>query len=272
MRSKSTIFRRFLALGAAITLFSPASSWAANSAGKKAQPAGGKAAAASKKKASPAAAVRNKRLPWTTLQTAFQRAQLRERLLQQQILRLQRALKREKDTAKQKKIKKRLQKLTQQFKSLSVAMDVIFAAGPWGRQYVYNPVDSSVYLRIGRLPLLFARAVNVRDRLAKYIGEQQALKEAEKDKKKQEKIQKQVDAASRQWRVLTAALQVVFGIVPQRSYQYDPKSSMLYLMVSDQEIKKLQSQLKALQKKRQTGKQSKPANSATAPAKKKTGR
>jgi len=194
--------------------------------------------------------VRNKRLPWTTLRNAFYRTQLKQQRLLQQIVRLQRALKAAKDSDKQKKIKEQLARVQKSFQSLSIAMDVLFAAVPLGRKYVYNPVDSNVYLRIGTLQGVFARAVRVRDGLAQYMGEQQALKDAEKDKKKQEDIQKRIDVASRQWRVIAAALQVVFGIVPQRSYQYDPKSSTLYLMVSDEEVKKLKEQMKQLQEKR----------------------
>ena len=193
---------------------------------------------------------RDKLIKWTKLETAFMQTQLKEQKLINFILQQRRKLNATKDAKEQEKIQKGIDKATNQLKILSGGMNILFAAQPLARNYVYNPVNSNVYMQIGSLQRVFSRAIAVRDRLAQFIGEQQALKDAEKDAKKKEEIDKKIKNGTIQYRRVAAALQVVFGVVPRRSYQYDPKSSTLYLKVSDSEIAKLKEQLKALQDKR----------------------
>ncbi|NOY82265.1 MAG: hypothetical protein GXP31_14800 [Kiritimatiellaeota bacterium] len=207
------------------------------------------AKAGAPKKAAPSEK-RDKLLKWTTLESAFVQTQRKERRLLTFIVQQKRKLNGIKDDKQKQKVQQGIDKATKQLQALSAAMNVLFAAQPIARNYVYNPVNSNVYLQVGSLQRVFARAIRVRDRLAQFIGEQQALKEAEKDTKKKEDIDKKIQNATRQYRIVAAALQVVFGVVPQRSYQYDPKSSTLYLKVSDSEIAKLREQVKTLQDKR----------------------
>lgn len=236
---------------------------AAKAAADKPEPVVAKKAPAAK------AEKRDKLIKWTKLETAFVQTQRKERRLINIIVQQKRKLNATKDAEEQKKLQQNIDKATNQLQILSGAMNILFAAQPLARTYAYNPVNSNVYLQIGSLQRIFARAISVRDRLAQFIGEQQALKDAEKDAKKKADIDKKIQTGTLQYRRVAAALQVVFGVVPQRSYQYDPKSSTLYLKVSESELTKLQQQLKALQdKKAAAGKAKKDAPPATSAKKK----
>jgi len=190
--------------------------------------------------------VKDKLIKLTTLEQAFGRADRDRKILAQQIVQEQAKLKAATTDADKEKINKDLDEAKKKFQTISIAMEIVFGIGN-RRDYEYNDVKSTVYLRVGTVEECFARSVQIRDALKKFVIEQKALKDAEKDKAKQDEIEKKIENATKQYQVVAASLQVVFGVTTQRDYEYNPKNSTLYLKVSENELAKLKEQLTKLQ-------------------------
>ena len=194
------------------------------------------------------AAIEDKLLKMTTLEDAFLKAARTRNLLQRYIIQERGKIEDASEETKAE-LKKNIASARKRLQTLSIAMDVVFGIGQ-RRTYEYNPVTSTVYLKVGTVEDAFARAVRTRDALQKFVREQsQALDEADEQAAKDE-IQKKIDVATQQYRTVAAALQLVFGVTPQRNYLYNPKNSTLYLRISDQEVEKLKAQLNELQQER----------------------
>jgi DNA-binding transcriptional regulator GbsR (MarR family) len=192
------------------------------------------------------AELENKLLKLTTLEQAFLKAVRTRNLLQRYIVQENDKLKEAEDEETKKELRKNIGAARKRLQTLAVAMDVIFGVGN-RRQYEYDSVKSTVYLRVGTVEEAFARAVRTRELLRKYIAEQQAALEKEKDEAKKEETQKKIDTATRRYQTVAAALQLIYGVTPQRNYQYNPQNSTLYLRISESELEKLKAQLQKMQ-------------------------
>ena len=190
--------------------------------------------------------IESKLLPLMTLEDAFLKAVRERNRLQRYILQESRKLEAATDDESKAEIRKNIGTARKAHQTRTVAMDVVFGIGR-RRDYEYNQVTSTVYLRVGTVEEAFARAVQARDRLQEFVREQQAAKEAEADEEKKAEIQKSIDNAVRQYQLVAASLQLVFQVTPKRNYLYNPKNSTLYLKVTENEVEKLKEQAAKLQ-------------------------
>lgn len=177
-----------------------------------------------------------------SLEQVFLKRMRNRELLALKNRQLQNQLK-EADKEEKKQIMEDMGKVQNQFKILNTAMKVIFPpSNP--RQYEYNPVQSTVYLRVGNLEQTFVRAIQVRDKLLQTIqARQQDLEELDEGSEEAEKAQAEIDNLTQRYQVVAASLQIVFDVVPQRDYQYNPKNSTLYLQISEEEADKIQQRI-----------------------------
>ena len=188
-----------------------------------------------------AAGDESKLLKWTTLEDAFLRANQNRVTLRRKILQLKQALKQTEDKEEKKKINKQIANLQKELRKWRTAMGIVFGIGG-RRDYVYNRVKSTIYLEVGTVEEAFGRAVNTREALRKFIaGKREELENAEDDEKKEE-LEGQIERATRQYRVIAAALQMIYGVTPKRNYTYNPNNATLYLNVSEEELDDLRKQ------------------------------
>ncbi|OPZ25167.1 MAG: hypothetical protein BWZ02_02579 [Lentisphaerae bacterium ADurb.BinA184] len=225
------------------------------------KPAAAPAPAAAKPGEEAAKPEENKLVKLTTLEQAFLKAnrdrQLLEVLILQETQKLEKAVKEEDKQA----IRKTIGEARKRQHLLNTAMDVVFGVGR-RRDYEYDTVKSTVYLRVGTVEETFARAVNTREALRKFVGDKTVEKDAEKDAAKKAEIEKQIEQATKQYQLVAASLQVIFNVVPQRNYTYDPKNETLYLKVTEKEVEDLKAKIAELQAKQEAEK----AAAAPAPA------
>ena len=193
--------------------------------------------------------IENKLLKLTSLEDAFLKATRNRNLLARYIVQENAKLKEATDDATKQSIRKNIGTARKKLQTQSIAMDVIFGIGK-RREYQYDSVKSTVELRVGTVEEAVARAVRTRDALSKFVVEQKALATAEKDTAKKAEIDKTVAGATRQYQVVAAALQVIYGVTPKRNYEYNPKNSTLYLKISETQLDKLKAELAKLQEER----------------------
>lgn len=190
--------------------------------------------------------IQNKLLGLTTLENAFFKALRTQTLLRRFIIQENGKLEKTEDEAEKEEIRKQIAAARTRLQTIAIAMDVVFGIGR-RREYEYNRVTSTIYLKVGTVEQAFARGVQTRNLLQKYVQDQTALKDAETDEAKLKEIDARILAGTKRWQTVSASLQLIFGVVPQRNYQYNPKNSVLYLKVSDNEVEKLKEQAAALQ-------------------------
>jgi hypothetical protein len=186
--------------------------------------------------------VENRLLRLTTLEDAFLQADRRRRQYATFVIQETARLRETEDEEQQAEIRRNIGAARKRLADYSTAMEVVFGIGR-RRDYEYNQVTSTVYLRVGTVEESFARAVRARDALLKFIGEQRALAEAETDEATKAEIEQKIDAATRQYQTVAASLQLVFGVVPQRNYMYHPQNSTLYLRITEDELTRIRGQL-----------------------------
>jgi hypothetical protein len=156
--------------------------------------------------------------------------------------------------------KKLLTEASKQLQIIKAAMELVFTPGNV-RNYEYDEVKSTIYLKVGSDEEVFARAIKMRDVLDTTIDKQVKQIADEKDAAKKASLQKQVDMMKQNHQAMLVALQIIYGVCPQRSYTYDTKSETLYVKVSQAEVDKLNEQIKKLQEEQKAKKD------AAAPAK-----
>jgi len=161
------------------------------------------------------------------------------------------------DEKEKAKLQEEVNNAKRNFTNVDNAMRIVFSLGN-RRAYTYNPVTSTIYLEVGRVDTTFTRGVRTLNSLRNLVREQNALKEAEKDEKKKGEIDARIQNATRQYNVVAASMQLIFGYVQTRNYQYNPANSTLYLKISDTELEKLQQQLAAQQQTAQPAKEKAP--------------
>ena len=146
------------------------------------------------------------------------------------------------DEEKQAETRKNIGAARKALTEVSNAMEVVFGIGR-RREYEYNQVTSTVYLKVGTVEEAFSRTIRTRDALLKFVGEQRALLEAEQDAEKKVEIENKIAVATRQYQMVAASLQVIFQVNQQRNYLYNPKNSTLYLRITEDELEKIKTAL-----------------------------
>lgn len=183
----------------------------------------------------------DKLLPLVTMEQAFSKALQRRALLVRFI---------EQETAKLKEstgeeattISKNLAQARKALGEATTYMDVIFGLGG-NRSYEYDSVKSTIYLRVGTITEVFARAIQARDTYAKRIVELKEIIEKEGDETRKATLQKEHDALAQRWALVVNALYNIYQVHPKRNYQFNPTNLTLYLKTNDVEIQKLQTEI-----------------------------
>lgn len=188
-------------------------------------------------------------LKWTTLEQAFLRANRNRAVLSQYVERLAEQLRETEGEEAKAEIRKQLGDARVRLHRLNTAMEVMFSS-PAQRAYEYNPVQSTVYLRVGTVREVFERAVRTREVLKQYIQQQHADLQDETDEQDRLDIEERLQEATRQYQTVAAALQIIFGVTPQRNYTYDPANATLYLNVTEDELEDLRQQISRMQEER----------------------
>lgn len=162
-------------------------------------------------------------------------------------LNLQNQLKDIKKKKGKKDLKEQLEKVQQELGGLNLAMNVIFnPLQPF--QYEYNPVKSEVFLKIGNLEQIFIKSIQLKEAIVEGIGEQEKSLADKKNKSKKEEIEKGIENLKQQYQIMVASLQIVFNVVPERNYMYNPKDSTLYLKVTEKEASRIQEKFEELKR------------------------
>jgi len=130
----------------------------------------------------------------------------------------------------------------QQLSVLNLYMDVVFGIGN-RREYEYDNVKSTIYLKVGTVKETFARAVNRKSAIAAKVAQLEEAIKNETDKDKAAALKAQQDNYKRAYSIIENALFVIYQIHPKRQYTYDQNSGMLYLKSNAEEINKLQEEI-----------------------------
>lgn len=184
----------------------------------------------------------------TTLEQAFVRALQTRQQLGNRVVALVNAMRQEQDAEKKETIKAEVEKANRALQGVKVAMEVIFGIGN-RREYEY--VANTVYLKVGTVEETFARAVRTREALKQFIAQKTKEKEEAADAETVQKLEKEIEEATRRYQVVVASLQIVFGVVPQRNYTYNPQNATLYLNVTDAEVEELKAKIEEIRKKQE---------------------
>jgi len=190
----------------------------------------------------------NKLLPVTTLEQAFARTLQKRQQLANQVVILVKALRAEEDEEKKEKIKAQLEQTNRGLQGVKLAMEVVFGLGN-RREYEY--IANTIYLKVGTIEQTFGRAVQTRETLKKFIEEKTKEKEEAEDAETVQELEKQITGATKQYQVVVASLQIVFNVVPQRNYTYNPKNATLYLNVTEAEGEELKTKIAEIRKKQE---------------------
>ncbi len=194
----------------------------------------------------------DKLLPLVTMEQAFARSLQRRHAL---VAAMQATSKKLEEAAEDDKAAqlKTLTDLRKEFLKQTTYMDVIFGlAGE--RIYEYNPVTSTIYLKVGNVNETFGRAVKARDNLGAKIKELNEKIEAEQDAAKKEALEKEREPILKQYALIVNALFNIYQVHPERNYHFDVATRTLYLKTSDEEIAQLKTQLEELKKKQEAEK------------------
>ena len=101
---------------------------------------------------------------------------------------------------------------------------------------------------------VFTRAIATRDALAKQITELKKAIEDETDADKKANLEATQKAAVNRYALIVNALYNIFQIHPVRHYHFDAATRTLFLKTNDEEVKKLQEQLKKAQEEKKDDK------------------
>ncbi len=188
-----------------------------------------------------AANLEDKLLPLVTMEQAFAKA-LQRRSLLVRFIEQENSKLREADADETQKLAQGLAQARKALAELTSYMDVIFGLGG-NRSYEYDNVKSTIYLRVGTVTEVFARAVQARDSYAKRVVELKGLIDKEEDETRKATLQREHDAAAQRWALLVNALYSIYQVHPKRNYQFNPENLTLYLKTNDEEIQKLNAEI-----------------------------
>lgn len=121
-------------------------------------------------------------------------------------------------------------------------MDVIFGLG-LTRDYDYDQVKSTIYLRVGTVSEVFKRGIAARDAYASRAAALHEQIAKEEDPAKKEALQKEANVVTQRWALLVNALYKIYQVHPKRNYQFDERNMTLYLKATDAEVEKLQAEI-----------------------------
>jgi len=185
-----------------------------------------------------------------TLEEAFLKAIRQRNLLHRFVLQEEQKLQALTETADEaaiSEIRRNIGEARKQLNTLNIAMEVAFGIGN-RRDYEYNTVTSTVYLKVGTVEEAFARTVRARDLLQAFVGEKQKELEATTAADAKQELEAQILNATRQYQLVQASLQQVFGVVQARNYLYNPQNATLYLRITAEEMENIKLQIEELQK------------------------
>ena len=191
----------------------------------------------------------DKLLPLITMEQAFAKA-LQTRNVLAQYINTENAKLEKATDAEKEELNKNITAARRRLAEINTYMDFIYCLGG-RRAYEYNRVTSEIYLRVGTVSEVFTRAIATRDNLAKQIA---ALKEAidkETDADKKKALEANQTAAVQRYALVVNALYNIFQIHPVRHYHFDAATRTLFLKTNDEEVQKLQEQLKEAKEKKE---------------------
>ena len=187
----------------------------------------------------------DKLLPLITMEQAFAKALQTRNVLAQYINQENAKLEKADDAAKEE-ITKNVTAARRRLAEINTYMDVIYGLGG-RRAYEYNRVTSEIYLRVGTVSEVFTRAIATRDALAKQITTLKDAIEKETDADKKANLEAAQKEAVNRYALVVNALYNIFQIHPVRHYHFDAATRTLFLKTNDEEVQKLQEQLKKAQ-------------------------
>ncbi|MBR4902033.1 MAG: hypothetical protein IKZ46_13940 [Victivallales bacterium] len=189
----------------------------------------------------------DKLLPLITMEQAFAKA-LQTRNVLAQYINKENAKLENATTSEKEEITKNVTAARQRLAEINTYMDVIYGLGG-RRAYEYNRVTSEIYLRVGTVSEVFTRAIATRDALAKQITELKKAIEDETDADKKKNLEAAQTNAVNRYALVVNALYNIFQVHPARHYHFDAATRTLFLKTNDEEVKKLQEQLKEAKEK-----------------------
>lgn len=125
-------------------------------------------------------------------------------------------------------------------------MDVVFGLSNT-REYEFNPITSTIYLRVGNVTECFIRAIALRDALRKQAVTLKAQLDKAPDEAAKAHYQGLYDSAIARLTLVSNALFNVYEIHPKRNYSFDPDTNTLYLKATEEEVAKLKADLEKQQ-------------------------
>ena len=194
-----------------------------------------------KAEADDAAPAEDKLITLTTMERAFVKA-INTRNQYINYIRTESAKKEKASDEDKAKIDENLKTVAQNYAVLNGYLDIIFGIDN-RREYEYNPVTSTIYLKVGNVRDAFIRTIQKRDAYHAKIKELNTALENEKDEAKKAELQKQHDLFVAAHAQVVNALFAVYQIHPKRNYQFDANKGILYLKSNAEEVEKIQKKI-----------------------------
>ncbi len=188
----------------------------------------------------------DKLITLTTMETAFVKA-INTRNQYINYIRTENAKKANATEEQKKQIDENIKAVAQNYAVLNGYLDVIFGIDN-RREYEYNPVTSTIYLKVGNVKDAFIRTIQKRDAFAAKVKELTEAIEKETDEAKKAELKKQHDLYAAAHAQVVNALFAVYQIHPKRNYQYDADKGILYLKSNAAEVEKLQKMIEEKKK------------------------
>ena len=189
----------------------------------------------------------DKLITLTTMENAFVKA-INTRNQYINYMRTENAKKEGATEEQKKQIDENIKTVAQNYAVLNGYLDVIFGIDN-RREYEYNPVTSTIYLKVGNVKEAFIRTIQKRDAFAAKVKELTEAIEKENDEAKKAELKKQHDLYAAAHAQVVNALFAVYQIHPKRNYQFDADKGILYLKSNAAEVEKLQ---QMIEEKKQT--------------------
>ena len=183
----------------------------------------------------------DKLITLTTMERAFVKA-INTRNQYINYIRTENAKKANATEEQKKQIDENIKTVAQNYAVLNGYLDVIFGIDN-RREYEYNPVTSTIYLKVGNVKEAFIRTIQKRDAFAAKANELAEAIEKENDETKKAELKKQHDLYVAAHAQVVNALFAVYQIHPKRNYQFDADKGILYIKSNAAEVEKLQKML-----------------------------
>ena len=183
----------------------------------------------------------DKLITLTTMERAFVKA-INTRNQYINYIRTENAKKANATEEQKKQIDENIKTAAQNYAILNGYLDVIFGIDN-RREYEYNSVTSTIYLKVGNVKDAFIRTIQKRDAFAAKVKELTEALEKETDEAKKAELKRQHDLYAAAHAQVVNALFAVYQIHPKRNYQVDADKGILYLKSNAAEVEKLQKML-----------------------------